>query len=88
MAIARYNFQKRGFNPGNQKIRDFFDELHRLAKNSSRRAAHAIIEEIIYAKVPPHLSKLTNHLEKGTYEKIDTHFEKEIEQNGLETTDE
>ena len=88
MATARYNFQKLGFNPANQKIRDFFDELHRLTKNAFRRAALAIIEQIIYAKVPPHLSKLANHLEKGTYGKVVTHFKKEIEQNGLETPDE
>ena len=38
---------------------------------------------------PPHLKKSINqaHLEKGTYEQIVSHLEKELEMNGLEAPD-
>ena len=90
MATAKHKFQKRVFNPANQKLVDFLDELQKLAKDAFGIAAHAIIEQFIYAKMPPHLKKSINqaHLEKGTYEQIVTHLEKELELNGLEAPDE
>ena len=70
MATAKQKFQKLVFNPANQKLVDFLDELQKLAKDAFGFAAHAIIEQFIYAKLPPHLKKLINqaHLENGTYE--------------------
>ena len=40
--------------------------------------------------MPPHLKKSSNqaHLEKGTYERIVSHLERELELNGLEASDE
>ena len=90
MATAKHKFQKLVFNPANQKLVDFLDELQQLAKNAFGFAAHAIIEQFIYAKMPPHLKKSINqaHLENGTYEQIVTHLERELEINGLEAPDE
>ena len=90
MSTARHKFQKLVFNPANQKSEDFLDELQKLAKDAFGIAAHAIIEQFIYAKLPPHLKKSINqaHLENGTYEQIVTHLEKESELNGLEAPDE
>ena len=90
MATAKHNFQKLVFNPANQKLVDFLDELQKLAKDAFGITAHAIIEQFIYAKIPPHLKKLVNqaHLEKGRYEQIVTHLERELELNGLEAPDE
>ena len=90
MATAKHKFQKLVFNPANQKLVDFLDELQKLAKDAFGIAAHAIIEQFIYAKMPPHLKKLINqaHLENGTYEQIVTHLERELELNGLEAPDE
>ena len=90
MATAKHKFQKLVFNPANQKLVDFLDELQKLAKDAFGIAAHAIIEQIIYAKMPPHLKKSINqaHLENGTYEQIVTHLERELELNGLEAPDE
>ena len=90
MATAKHKFQKLVLNPGNQKLVDFLDELQKLAKDAFGIAAHAIIEQFIYAKMPPHLKKLINqaHLENGTYEQIVTHLERELELNGLEAPDE
>ena len=86
MATAKHKFQKLVFNPANQKLVDFLDELQKLAKNAFGIAAHAIIEQFIYAKMPPHLKKSINqaHLENGTYGQIVTHLERELELNGLE----
>ena len=90
MATAKHKFQKLALKPANQNLVDFLDQLQKLAKSAFGIAVHAIIEQFIYAKMPPHLKKSINqaHLEKGTYEQIDTHLEREIELNGLEAPDE
>ena len=90
MATAKHKFQKLVFNPAKQKLVDFLDELQKLAKDAFGIAAHAIIEQFIYAKMPPHLKKSINqaHLENGTYEQFVTHLERELELNGLEAPDE
>ena len=66
------------------------DELQKLAKGAFGVDAQAIIEQFIYAKMPPHLKKSINeaHLENGTYEQIVTHLERELEINSLEYHDE
>ena len=72
MATSKHKFQKLVFNSANQKIVDFLDELQKLAKDAFGIAAHAIIEQFIYAKMPPHLIKSVNqaHLENVMYEQI------------------
>ena len=69
MATAKHKFQKLFFNPANQKLVYFLDELQKLVKDAFGIAAHAIIEQFIYAKMPPHMKKSINHaqLENGTY---------------------
>ena len=90
MATAKHKFQRLVFNPANQKLIDFLDELQKLAKDAFGVAAQAIIEQFIYAKMPPHLKKSINqaHLENGTYEQIVSHLERELELKGLEAPDE
>ena len=90
MATAKHKFQRLVFNPANQKLIDFLDELQKLAKDAFGVAAQAIIEQFIYAKMPPHLKKSFNqaHLENGTYEQIVSHLGRELELNGLEAPDE
>ena len=90
IATAKHNFQQLVFNPVNQKIIDFLDELQKLAKDAFGVAAQAIIDPFIYAKMPLHLKKSINqaHLENGTYEQIVTHLERELELNSLEYPDE
>ena len=90
MATAKLKFQQLVFNPANQKLIDFLDELQKLAKDAFGIAAQAIIDQFIYAKMPPHLKKSINqaHLENGTYEQIVTHLERELELNSLEYPDE
>ena len=90
MATAKQKLQNFVFNPANQKLVDFLDKLQRLARDAFGIAAHAIIEQFIYAKMPPHLEKSINeaHLENGTYEQIVTHLERELKLNGFEAPDE
>ena len=90
MATAKLKFQQLVFNPANQNSIDFLDELQKLAKVAFGVAAQAIIEQFIYAKMPPHLKKSINqaHLENGTYEQIVSHLERELELNGLKAADE
>ena len=86
---AKHKFQRLVFNPANQKLIDFLDELQKLAKEAFGVAAQAIIEQFIYATMPPPLKKSNNqaHLENGTYEQIVPHLEKELELNGLKAPD-
>ena len=90
MATAKHKLQKLVFNPANQKLVDFLDELQKLAKESFGIAAHAIIDPFIYAKMSPHVKKSISqaHLENGTYEQIVTHLERELELKSLEHPDE
>ena len=90
MATAKHKFQQLVFNPAKQKLIDFLDELQKLAKDAFGVDAQAIIEQFIYAKMPPHLKKSINqaHLENGTCEQIVTHLERELELNSLEYPDE
>ena len=90
MTTSKHNFQKLVFNPANQTLVDFLDELQKLGKDAFGIAAHSIIEQFIYAKKLPHLKKPINqaHLENGTYEQIVTDLEKELQLNGLEAPDE
>ena len=69
MATAKHKFQKLVFNPANQKLVDFIDELQKLAKDAFGIAAHTNIEKFIYAKMPPHLEKSINqaHLVNGEW---------------------
>ena len=87
---AKYKFQRLVFKPANQKLFDFLDELQKLAKNAFGVAAQAIIEQFIYAKMPPNLRKSIKqaHLENGPYEQIVSHLDRELELNGLEAPDE
>ena len=90
MATSKHKFQKLVFNPVNQKLVYFPDELQKLARDAFATAAHAIIEDFIYAKLPPHLNTAINqvHFENGTYEQIVTHLGKGLELNILEAPDE
>ena len=90
ITTAKHKFQRLVFNPANQKLIDFLDELQKLAKDAFGVVAQAIIEQVIYAKMHPHLKKTINqaHLKNGTYEQIVSHLERELELNGLEAPDE
>ena len=58
MTMAKYKFQRLVFNPAKQNLIEFLDELQKLAKHAFGVAAQAIVEQFIYAKMPPHLKKI------------------------------
>ena len=62
MATAKHKVQQLVFNSVNQKLLDFLDELQKLAKKAFGDDAQAIIEQFIYAKMPPLLKKSLNHV--------------------------
>ena len=69
---------------------DFLNALQKLVKDAFGIAAHPITERFIFAKTPRPLKKSINtaQLENGTYEKIVTQLQRELELNGLEAPDE
>ena len=85
MATAKHIFQQLAFNPANQKLIDFLDELQELADDACGVAAQVIKEQLIYAKMPPRLKKsiYLAHMACGTHERIASHLEKELEVNDL-----
>ena len=85
-ASAKHRFNRLFFDPENQKLPDFLEELQESAEKAFGDNAHQMIETLLYAKVPPHLKKSINqaYLENGNYEQIVKHLEREMELNGLE----
>ena len=85
-ASAKHRFNRLFFDPENQKLPDFLEELQESAEKAFGDNAHQMIENLLYAKMPPHLKKSINqaYLENGTYDQIVKHLEREMELNGLE----
>ena len=85
-ASAKHRFNRLSFDPENQKLPDFLEELQESAEKAFGENAHHKIENLLYAKMPPHLKKSINqaYLENGAYEQIVKHLEREMELNGLE----
>ena len=85
-ASAKHRFNRLFFDPENQKLPDFLEELQESAEKAFGDTAHQMIENLLYAKMPPHLKKSINqaYLENGTYDQIVKHLEREMELNGLE----
>ena len=85
-ASAKHRFNRLFFDPENQKLPNFLEELQESAEKAFGDNAHQMIENLQYAKMPPHLKKSINqaYLENGTYDQIVKHLEREMELNGLE----
>ena len=85
-ASAKHRFNRLMFQPENQKVPDFLEDLQESAEKAFGEAAPQMIESLLYAKMPPYLKESINHayLENGTYEQIVRHLEREMELNGLE----
>ena len=88
-ASAKHRFNRLTFDPENQKLPDFLEELQESAEKAFGENAPQMIENLLYAKMPPHLKKSINqaYLENGTYDQIVKHLEREMELNGLESDD-
>ena len=60
MATAKHKFQRLVFNPANQKLIVFLDDLQKLTKDALGVVAQAIIEHFEFDKMPHHLKKPIN----------------------------
>ena len=71
------------------KLPDFLEELNQGAEKAFGENAQAMIESLLYAKLPPTLKRSVNmaRLENASCEEIVTHLERELELNGLEGGD-
>ena len=89
MTRAKHKFQKLIFNPSNQKLVDFLDDLQRLAKDAFGRAAQHIIEQFNYAQMPQHLEKSKKQAlgENHSFEQIVIHLERELQLKAPEAPD-
>ena len=83
---AKHRFNRLSFDPENQKLPDFLEELQESAEKAFGENAHQMMENLLYAKMSPHLKKsiFQAYLENGTYDQIVKHLEREMELNGLE----
>ena len=79
-ASAKHRFNRLFFDPENQKLPDFLEELQESAEKAFGDNAHQMIENLLYAKMPPQLKKSINqaYLENGTYDQIVKHLEREM----------
>ena len=88
-ATAKHKWHKLVFDPNTMKLPDFLEELNQGAEKAFGERAQAMIDSLLYAKLPPKLKRSVNmaRLENATYEEIVTHLERELELNGLEEGD-
>ena len=85
-ATAKHKWHKLTFDPNTKSLPDFLEELNECAEKAFGDNAQHMIDSLLYAKLPPHLKRSLNlaHLEKGTYDQIVAHLERELELSGLE----
>ena len=88
-ATAKHKWHKLVFDPNTMKLPDFLKELNQGAEKAFGENAQAMIDSLLYAKLPPKLKRSVNmaRLENASYEEIVTHLERELELNGLEGGD-
>ena len=69
-----------------KSLSDFLVELNECPERAFGDNAQRMIDNLLYAKLPPHLKRSLNlaYLEIGTYDQIVTHLERELELSGLE----
>ena len=56
-ASAKQRFNRLSIHPANQKLPDFLEELQESTEKAFGNNAHQMIENLLYAKMPPHLKK-------------------------------
>ena len=85
-ATAKHKWHGLVFDPNTMKLSDFLKELNQGAEKAFGENAQAMIDSLLYAKLPPKLRRSVNmaRLENATYDEIVTHLEREFELNGLE----
>ena len=87
-ATAKHKWHKLVFDPNTMKLPDYLEELNQGAEKAFGEHAQAMINSLLYAKLPPKLKRSVNmaRLGNATYEEIVTHLERELELNGFEAS--
>ena len=85
-ATAKHKWHKLTFDPSRKSLPDFLEELNECAERAFGDNAQHMIDNLLYAKLPPHLKRSLNlaYLENGTYDHIFAHLKRELELSGLE----
>ena len=85
-ATAKHKWHNFTFDPNTKSLPDFLEELNECAERAFGDNAHHMIDSLLYAKLPPHLTRSLDlaYLENGTYDQIVAHLERELELSGLE----
>ena len=85
-ATAKHKWHKLTFDPNTKSFPDFLEELNECTERAFGDNAQHMIDNLLYAKLPPHLKRSLNlaYLENGTYDRIAAHLERELELSGLE----
>ena len=67
---AKHRFNRLSFDPENQKLPDFLEDFQESAEKACGENAHQMIENLLYAKMLPHLKKsiYPAYVENGTYD--------------------
>ena len=88
-ATAKHKWHRLVFDPNTMKLPDFLEERNQGAEKAFGENAQAMIDSLLYAKLPPKLKLSVNmaRLENATNDEIVTHLERELELNGLEEGD-
>ena len=88
-ATAKHKCHRLVLDPNTMKLPDFLEELNQGAEKAFGENTQAMIDSLLYAKLPTKLKRSVNmaRLENATYEEIVTHLERELELNGLEEGD-
>ena len=88
-ATTKHKWHRLVFDSNTMKLPDFLEELNQGAEKAFGENARAMIDSLLFAKLPPKLKRSVNmaRLESATYEEIVTHLERELELNGLEEGD-
>ena len=88
-ATAKHKCHRLVNDPSTMKLPDFLKEHNQGAEKVFGENGQAIIDRLLYAKLPPKLKRSVNmaRLENATYQEIVNHLERELELNGLEEGD-
>ena len=88
-ATAKLTWHLLVFDPNSTKLPDFLEELNQGAEKAFGDNAQKIIDNLLYAKLPPKLKRSANiaRLENGSYDEIVAYLERESELNAFEESD-
>ena len=75
-ATTKHKWHKLTFDPNTKSLPDFLEELNECAERAFGDNAQHMIDNLLYAKLPPHLKRSLNlaYLENGTYDQIVAHL--------------